>query len=78
MKEVFKPMTTLASETMLQAMKDLKDKKIDPKEAQAIAQLGMSIVQAANSEIQFIKATKTILKTGSFGNDIQFLEPPTR
>jgi len=72
----FKPMTTTASEIMIQAMRDLKDKKIDPKEAQAIAQLGIGVVQAANAEIQFIRATKAIPSGSGMGNKMQFLEPP--
>jgi len=71
-----KPMVNEAAEIMIQAMKDLKEKKIDTKEAQTIAQLGIGVVQAANAEVQFIRATKALPKGGIFGDDIRFLEPP--
>lgn len=71
-----KPMVTEAAELMIQAMKDLGTKKISTQEAQAIAQLGMSVVQAANAEVQFIKVTKALPKGGAFGDDVLFLEPP--
>lgn len=70
-----KPMVTEAAEIMIQAMKDLKEKKIDTKDAQAIATLGIGVVQAANAEVQFIRATRAMPKGGSFGDDVQFLEP---
>jgi len=71
-----KPMVTEAAELMIQAMRDLSAKKIDPKEAQAIAQLGMSVVQAGNAEVAFVKAAKAVVKGGVFGDDIRMLEPP--
>ena len=71
-----KPMVTEAAELMVQAMKDLSAKTIDPKEAQAIAQLGIGVVQAANAEVAFIKVTKALPVGGSFGTDVRFLEPP--
>lgn len=70
-----KPMVREAAEIMIQAMKDLNAKQIDTKQAQAIAQLGMGIVSAANSEVAFIKATKAIPVDGTFGTDVQFIEP---
>jgi len=70
-----KPMVTEASELMIQAMKDLKDKKITTQEAQAIAQLGVGVVSAANAEIQFIRTTKALPVGGGFGTEIKFLEP---
>lgn len=72
----FKPMTTIASELMIEAMRDLKAKKIDAKDATAIAQLGIGVVQAANAEVQFIRATKAIPNGSGMGNKMQFLEPP--
>lgn len=71
-----KPMVTEAAEIMVQAMKDLSTNKIDPREAQAIAQLGIGVVQAANAEVQFIRVTKALPKGGIFGDDVRFLEPP--
>lgn len=70
------PMVREAAELMIQAMKDLTTKKIKPQEAQSIAQLGVGVVQAANSEVNFIKATKAIPCDGEFGTDMRFLEPP--
>jgi hypothetical protein len=71
-----KPLTTTAAEAMIQAMKDLSEKKIDAKDAQAIAQLGIGVVQAANAEIAFIRATKSLPLDGGFGDNVRFLEPP--
>ena len=71
-----KPMVTQAAEIMIQAMKDLQENKIEAKDAQAIAQLGIGVVQAANAEIQFIRTTKAIPVGGTFGTDMRFLEPP--
>lgn len=72
----FKPITTVAAEMMIQAMKDLREKKIDAKDAQAIAQLGIGVVNAANAEVQFIRTTKAIPAGSGMGNKMQFLEPP--
>jgi len=74
--EIVKPMTTQACEIMIQAMKDLKDKKIEAKDAQAVATLGIAIVQACNAEVQFIRATKAIPVGSGMGNKVDFLEPP--
>lgn len=71
-----KPMVREAAELMLQAMKDLSEKKIGTAEAQSLAQLGISIVQAANVEVNFIKATKAVPNDGVFGTDMRFIEPP--
>lgn len=71
-----KPMIREASELMIQAMKDLRERKIETKEATALAQLGMTIVQAANAEVQFVKAAKGVLRGGIFGDDVRMLEPP--
>lgn len=76
MSDSFKPMTTVAAQLMIDAMRDLREKKIDAKEAQAIAQLGVGVVNAANAEIQFIRATKAIPDGSGMGNKMQFLEPP--
>ena len=73
-----KPITTTAAEMMIQAMQDLRDKKIDAKDAQAIAQLGIGVVQAANAEIQFIRTTKAIPVGSGMGNKMDFLEPPIK
>lgn len=70
------PLVMEASQIMIQAMKDLSDKKIKPLEAQVIAQLGIGVVNAANAEINFIKATKAIPNDGIFGTDMRFIEPP--
>jgi uncharacterized protein YaaN involved in tellurite resistance len=70
-----KPIVTEAAELMLQAMKDLGVKKIDAKDAQAIAQLGIGVVQAANAEVNFIKATRAMPTDGTFGTNVRFLEP---
>jgi uncharacterized protein YaaN involved in tellurite resistance len=70
-----KPIVTEAAEMMLQAMKDLGVKKIDAKDAQAIAQLGIGVVQAANAEVNFIKATRAMPTDGTFGTNVRFLEP---
>ena len=69
-----------ATAMMVEAMKSVKDKTMDPKEATAIAQLGMGVVSAANAEVGFIKATKAIVQNGVLGSatDIQFLEPQVR
>ncbi len=75
MSETFKPMTTVAAEMMIQAMKDLREKKIDAKDAQAIAQLGIGVVNAANAEVQFIRTTKAIPDGSGMGNKLQYLEP---
>ena len=76
MTERVKPMTAQACEIMIQAMKDLKEKKIDTKEAQAVATLGIAIVQACNAEVQFIRATKAIPVGSAMGKTMDFLEPP--
>ena len=73
---VQKPMIREAAELMIQTMKDLREKKIDAKEAQTIAQLGMGVVQAANAEVQFVRASKAVLNGGIFGSDVRMLEPP--
>lgn len=68
---------TQASSMMIDAMKAVKDKKMEPKEAQAIAQLGIGVVQAAKTEVDFIRATKAVVRGGVLGDssNIQFLEP---
>jgi hypothetical protein len=71
-----KPMVMEAAELMIQTMKDLSAKKIDSKDAQVIAQLGIGVVQAANAEVQFIRATKAIPVDGTFGTDMRFIDPP--
>lgn len=73
-----KPMTTVAAEMMIEAMKDLREKKIDAKDAAAIAQLGIGVVQAANAEIQFMRTTKAIPLNSGMGNQLQYLEPPAK
>lgn len=73
-----KPMTTVAAEIMIEAMKDLREKKIDAKDATAIAQLGIGVVQAANAEIQFMRTTKAIPLNSGMGNQLQYLEPPAK
>lgn len=72
------PMVREAADLMIQAMKDLREKKIGPKDAQAIAQLGIGVVQSANAEVQFVRATKALLPAGVFGSDVRFLEPPEK
>lgn len=69
-----------ATAMMVEAMRAVKDKTMDPKEATAIAQLGMGVVGAANAEVGFIKATKAIVSNGVLGSarDIQFLEPQVK
>lgn len=76
MTEIVKPMTRQACEIMIQTMKDLKDKKIEAKDAQAVATLGIAIVQACNAEVQFIRATKSIPVGSAMGKTVDFLEPP--
>lgn len=70
-----KPITATAAELMVQAMHDLRAKKIDAKEATAMAQLGIGIVQAANAEVAFIKAVKGLPMNGAMGNKVSYLEP---
>lgn len=69
-----------ASSMMIEAMRAVKEKTMDPKEATAIAQLGMGVVQAANAEVGFIKATKAIITGGVLGDskNVQFLEPQVK
>jgi len=73
----FQPMTTVAAQMMIDAMRDLREKKIDAKDAQAIAQLGIGVVNAANAEIQFIRATKAIPLGSGMGTKMNYLEPGT-
>jgi len=73
--EQFVPLTTQASHLMIDAMKKLSKKEIDPKEASAIAQLGIGVVQAANAEIQFIRTAKGLPAQSMFGSHIMYLEP---
>lgn len=76
--QIQKPITTIAAEMMIEAMKDLREKKIDAKDAQAIAQLGIGVVQAANAEIQFMRTTKAIPMNSGMGNQLQYLEPQSK
>ena len=70
-----KPMLRQASEMMLDAMRKVRDKNMDPKEATAIAQLGMGVINAANAETSFIKTVRGLPRGGIFGDHIQYLEP---
>ncbi|MFA6688839.1 MAG: hypothetical protein WCS18_05105 [Sphaerochaetaceae bacterium] len=70
-----KPMLSQASEMMLEAMRKVRDKTMDPKEATAIAQLGLGVINAANAETAFIKTVRGIPRGGVFGDRIQYLEP---
>ena len=68
---------TQASSMMIEAMQAVKAKTMDPKDAQAIAQLGIGVVQAAKTEVEFIRATNAVVRGGILGDSsaIQFLEP---
>ncbi len=71
---------TQASSMMIEAMQAVKNKLMDPKEASAIAQLGIGVVQAAKTEVEFIRATNAVVRGGILGDskDIQFLEPAVK
>jgi hypothetical protein len=69
------PIIRTAANFMIEAMRDLKEKKITPKEAQGMALLGKCVIDAANIEIQFIKTVKGLSRGGIFDDNIQYLEP---
>lgn len=71
-----KSMTTIAAEMMLDAMRKLNNKEINPQEAQGIAVLGKGVIDAANAEISFIRTVKGMPSNGGmFGKTILYLEP---
>ena len=63
---------------MVQALDDLKNGKITPDQARAMAGVAQAAVSAANAEIRFIGAVKGLSRGGIFGAEgIRFLEPST-
>jgi hypothetical protein len=70
-----KPMLSQATEMMLDAMRQVRNKTMDPKDASAIAQLGIGVINAANAETSFIKIVRGLPRGGIFGDHIQYLDP---
>lgn len=73
--EIEDTILTKSCHMMLEAMTQIKEKKIDAKEGMAIAALGKTIVDTANAETQLIRVVRGLPRGGVFGNKIQYLEP---
>lgn len=64
-----------ATAMMLEAMRDLKDKKITPQEANSIALLGKGITDMAREATNFVRATGMIPTDSAFGSTFRDIEP---
>lgn len=64
-----------ATSMMLEAMRDLKDKKISPQEANSIALLGKGITDMAREATNFVRATGMIPTDSAFGLTFRDIEP---
>ena len=64
-----------ATSMMLEAMRDLKEKKISPQEANSIALLGKGITDMAREATNFVRATGMIPTDSAFGSTFRDIEP---
>lgn len=64
-----------ATSMMLEAMRDLKEKKISPQEANSIALLGKGITDMAREATNFVRATGMIPTDSAFGSTFRNIEP---
>ena len=64
-----------ATSMMLEAMRDLKEKRISPQEANSIALLGKGITDMAREATNFVRATGMIPTDSAFGRDFRDIEP---
>lgn len=64
-----------ATDMMLAAMRDLKEKKISPQEANSIALLGKGITDMAREATNFVRATGMIPTDSAFGSTFRDIEP---
>lgn len=64
-----------ATSLMLDAMRDLKEKKISPQEGATIAMLGKGVCDMAKEACNFVKATGFIPVDSAFGSDLREIEP---
>ena len=64
-----------ATSLMLDAMRDLKEKKISPQEGATIAMLGKGVCDMAKEVCNFVKATGFIPVDSAFGSDLREIEP---
>lgn len=64
-----------ATSLMLDAMRDLKEKKISPQEGATIAMLGKGVSDMAKEACNFVKATGFIPADSAFGSDLREIEP---
>lgn len=64
-----------ATSIMLEAMRNLKEKKIDAKEAASFALLGHSVIEAAREITAFAKVTGYLPSDSVYGSRLQPLEP---
>lgn len=64
-----------ATSMMLEAMRDLKEKKITPQEANSIALLGKGITDMAREATNFVRATGMIPVDSAFGSTFRDIEP---
>jgi len=60
---------------LLDTMRKLASKEIDPGTAQAIALNGRAVIDAAKAETDFIRTVKAIPREGVWGSRLQYLEP---
>lgn len=63
-----------ATSMMLEAMRDLKEKKISPQEANSIALLGKGITDMAREATNFVRATGMIPVDSAFGSTFRDIE----
>ena len=64
-----------ATSMMLDAMRDLREKKISPQEGATIAMLGKGVCDMAREATNFAKATGFIPFDSAFGSDLREIEP---
>lgn len=64
-----------ATEHMLKAMEDLREKKITPAEANSIALLGKGVCDMAREATNFARVTGYLPVETAFGDKIRPLEP---
>lgn len=63
------------TDELLTTLRDLREKRITAQEAMASAAVSRTIVDAANSETQFIRTVKAIPRGGIWSSRLQYLEP---
>lgn len=64
-----------ATQMMLDAMRDLREKKISPQEGATIAMLGKGVCDMAHETTNFVRATGFLPFDSAFGEKLREIEP---